>query len=37
MDDAAKTYFERHLLVTYGVMLGGALPTAAPDPSGFCN
>lgn len=36
MSDAEKTYFERHLLVTYGVMLGGALAVAAPDPAGFC-
>ena len=36
MNDAEKTYFVRHLLVTYGVLLGGALAVAAPDPAGFC-
>ena len=30
MNDAEKTYFVRHLLVTYGVLLGGALAVAAP-------
>ncbi|MBO6815705.1 MAG: hypothetical protein JJ891_12645 [Rhizobiaceae bacterium] len=36
MDDAQKAYFEKHLLVTYGIMVGGALAVAAPDPAGFC-
>ena len=36
MSAEEKTYFERHLMVTYGVMLGGALAVAAPDPAGFC-
>lgn len=37
MSEAEKDYFERHLLVTYGVMVGGALAVAAPDPAGFCE
>ncbi len=37
MNDAEKQYFERHLLVTYGVMVGGALSVAALDPAGYCE
>lgn len=37
MSDAEKQYFERHLLVTYGVMVGGALSVAALDPAGYCE
>jgi hypothetical protein len=37
MSDEEKQYFERHLLVSYGVLVGGSLATAAPDPAGFCE
>ena len=37
MNEEEKQYFERHLLVSYGVMIGGALATAALDPSGYCE
>lgn len=37
MSDAEKQYFERHLMVTYGVMVGGALSVAGLDPAGYCE
>lgn len=37
MSDAEKQYFERHLLIIYGMMVGGALSTAALDPAGYCD
>ena len=37
MTDAEKQYYERHLLVSYGTLLGGEVARAAPDPSGFCD
>ncbi len=37
MTDAEKQYYERHLLVSYGTLLGGEVARAAPDPSGFCE
>ncbi len=36
MSDDEKKYYERHLLVMYGMMIGGALAGAAPNPAGFC-
>ncbi len=37
MSNAEKQYYERHLLVSYGTLLGGEIARAAPDPSGFCD
>lgn len=37
MTDAEKQYYERHLLISYGTLMGGELARAAPDPSGFCD
>ncbi len=36
MSDAEKAYFDQHVLVIYGIMVGGALSSAAHDVSGFC-
>ena len=37
MTDTEKQYYKRHLLVSYGTLLGGEVARAAPDPSGFCD
>ncbi|WP_127595385.1 hypothetical protein [Nitratireductor alexandrii] len=37
MSDEQKQYFERHLLVVYGILIGGELATAAEDPGETCH
>lgn len=37
MTDAQKAYFDQHLLVIYGVMVGGALATFADDTAQKCD
>lgn len=37
MNDAQKAYFDQHLLVIYGVMVGGALATFSDDTAAKCE